>query len=192
MRYFQLNTLGNSMDRSLACVDQPPEGLGIWDFCMGRGERIGARYPSGKPRTKLKDYPGFQTASLLGNILAYLMVDGTMKKGIEDEHAGDIEYLPFELLDHKGKVISGDFWIINPLGSFDVLDLDQSVVRRGERTGEIVGIRECVFKGDKLDIVPDIFRIPQRLSLYFVSERLAARWQDDGCQNVYLEEVRVS
>lgn len=191
MRYFKLNTLGNNMDRSLACIDQPPEGLGIWDFCMGRGEPIGTHYPTGRPRTRLKDYPGFRVTSLIGNILTYLMVDATMKKGIEESNAGDIEYLPFELLDHKGGVIPGDFWIINPLGSFDVLDVNASVVRRGDRTGEIVGIDAFAFKGSALDGVPDIFRIPQELSFYFVSERIAARWQADGCKNVYLEEVTV-
>lgn len=191
MRYFELNCLGNDLDKKLAIIDQAPEGVGKWDFCMSRGEPIGDKYPE-NAKIRLNEYPGFQLRSLIGNVLAYFIVDTTMKKAIEDGKNNQIEYLPFTLINHKGKVHSTDYWIINPIGSIDVLDVPNSKVSLGRRTGEIVGIDEFAFFGDKLADAPDLFRIPQDLSRYFVSEKLASWWQEDGCTNIYLEEVKIT
>jgi len=78
------------------------------------------------------------------------------------------------------------------LGSFNVLDLDHSKVRRGRRTGEIVGISEVVFSKRKLNNVPDIFRIPEDVSEYYVSENIASCWKENSYSNILLQEIKVA
>ena len=190
MKYFKLAVRG-SADEKLACIATEPTELGIKDYCMAQGERIGDDYPD-QVTMRLDDYPGFKLCSLLGNILSYLIVDTVMKVCIEKSSIGEIEFLPFTLLNHKGIVHSTDYWIINPIGSVDVLDMEKSQFRRGRRTGEIVGISEVVFNKDKLKNAPDLFRVPQELPAYYISENLASCWKEEKCSNIFLSEISVS
>ena len=191
MRYFKVDTLGDSSNNKLAIIDKPPEGTGSFSYCFTEGESAVNMYPA-NPKTRLNDYPGFKLSSLLGNVLGFFTAETLMKNSIEKAQTGDIEFFPFTILDHKGNVLSSEYWIINPLGSFDVLDTDNSKVKRGRRTNEIVGVREFAFHGEKLVEAPDIFRIPEDLSYIFVSEVIASLWAESACTNVYLKEVVVT
>ena len=188
MKYFKVDTLGDA-DEMLACIDRAPKELGIKDYYMARGETIGGDYPK-KSIMQLNEYSGFILRSLIGNIIGYLIVDTLMKQCIEQSKNNEIEYLPFILLNHKGKEHSTDYWIINPIGSVDALDIENSIVRRGKRTGEIVGIKEAVFNNKSLENAPDLFRIPQKHPNYYVSERLVECWRGIGATNVLLTEIR--
>ncbi len=68
-----------------------------------------------------------------------------------------------------------------------------SKVKRGRRTGEIVGMESYTFSAEKLTNVPDLFRVKKLPMRYFVSERLISWWQQDKCtDNVYVTEIKVT
>ena len=63
--------------------------------------------------------PGVKLPSLIGNTISYLIVNAEMKDTIIEycpEDEVDIEILPFTLINHKKRVHSKDYWIINPIG----------------------------------------------------------------------------
>src|SRR5215470_2242533 len=105
MRYFIIETLGDDQDTKLAFIDTPPEDLGLYEYCIARGERIGDRYPPNASIYLQKKSPGIRLASLIGNTRNYLVVNAEMKAVILDLCAGcDIEVLPFVLFNHKKRI----------------------------------------------------------------------------------------
>jgi hypothetical protein len=191
MRYFLLNTLGDDQDRSLAFIDSPPEDLGLFSYCMARGEPIGSRYPE-DARVYLKaKSPGIKLSSLLGNTESYLIVNKAMKEVIRATAKGsEIEYLPFALYNHKKRVHSQDYWIINPIGSVDCVNRASSEIKYSSSDPEkIVSVRKYVLDSAKLANAGDLFRVPESLSRYFISERLAKAFQEQAFTNVFLFDV---
>lgn len=188
MRYFRLNTMGDVQDHSLAFIDQVPDGLDGYDYKMALGEPIGDQYPDEAEIYLQPRYPGIKLAPLIGNTIGYLIVNTAVKDVIEAHETGDIEYLPFVLFNHKKRVHSRDYWIVNPLGTYDCLNRDASDIKYvdDDPAGDVVKVRSYVFDPGKLDGVPDLFRIPEAPRHYFVSETLARAFHANRFANVFI------
>lgn len=192
MKFFELETLGDLNDSELLFLDQEPEVMGLDGYCLAAGEPIGSAYPADVKIQPSEERTGIQLCSLLGNNFNYLIVSGAMKELIAQHCAkAAIEYLPFTLMDHRGRVRSRDYFFVNPLGGIDAVDVDASDIKY-HRSGAIVGIRKLVLDSRKLREAPGLFRLKQDLQLYVVSEPLARAFQERGFTNLMLRELTVS
>ncbi len=191
MRYFRLWPRGNDRDKALAFVREPPSGLGLYDYCMNEGERIGERYPRDARVYLDPKTPGIKLESVLGNLLSYLMVNTQTKDLILGICTCEIEALPFTLYNHKKRVHSKDYWILNPIGTFDCVNRAASkITMEGE---QVVGVESLAFDAKKMADVPDLFRVPEKPEWFFISERLAKAIKDAALTNVILkEEIKVT
>jgi hypothetical protein len=191
MNYFLLNIMGDDQDRSLAFIDSPPEDLGLFSYCMARGERIGARYPENASVYLKAKSPGIKLSSLLGNTESYLIVNSAMKEVIQEVcKASEIEYLSFTLYNHKKRVHSQDYWIVNPIGAADCVNRAASEIKYSSSNPEkIVSVKKYVLDSAKVTDAGDLFRVPEDKSRYFISERLAKTFQEGAFTNVFLFEV---
>ena len=191
MRYFKINTLGDTKNPKLVMLRSRPEGLGIHDYCLAMGEPIGDRYPDDARIQIPATSKGIVLSSLIGNTQNCLMVKADVKDVIA-AHCADqeIEYLPFTLYDRKGRPMSPDCWIVNPIGTFDCVDRDASEVRWVDDTKqEVSSVRKYVFRAKKLEKAPHLFRVPEEVSHYFVSQTLARAFKDRQFTNVLLLEI---
>jgi hypothetical protein len=191
MKFFAIWLPGDRSDKSLAFLHSAPRGLGLNDYCMRRGERIGANYPADAKAYLEAKSPGIKLASLLGNTLSYLIVNTAMKDAILDTCKCEIEVLPFVLYNHKKRIHSKDYWIINPIGTFDCLNRDASDIRYDDPAtkAHVLSIRKYVFDSNKLEAAPDLFRIPESPADQFVSERLVKALHAHQCTNILLGEI---
>ncbi|PZN25725.1 MAG: hypothetical protein DIU71_19355, partial [Proteobacteria bacterium] len=64
-------------------------------------------------------------ADNLANTNRLIVISAGLRRFLEDEGVQHIEFLPVTILDHKGRVASADYWILNPVGLVDCLDLDK-------------------------------------------------------------------
>lgn len=192
MKFFELETLGDLNDSELLFLDQEPEVMGLDGYCLAAGEPIGDSYPVDVRVQPSEEHTGIQLSSVLGNNFNYLIVSGAMKDVIA-QHCPkvSIEYLPFTLLDHRGRVRSQEYFFVNPLGGIDGVDVKASDIKY-HRSGAIVGIRKLVLDPEKLREAPAIFRLQQDLQFYVVNESLARALHEQGFTNVVLREVAVS
>ena len=191
MRYFTVETLGDDQDSGLAFIDDPPEDLGLHEYCIARGERIGERYPAEARIFLQKKSPGIKLSSLLGNTRSYLVVNTEMKDVILEHCAQcDIEMLSFTLYSHKKRIHSTDYWIVNPIGVVDCVNRAASDIRYlSSDPTKVVAVRKFVLDPKRLENAPDIFRVPEDREKYFISERIAKAWQEHNFTNVFLVEV---
>lgn len=197
MKFFRLWLRGDTDDKSLAFVEDPPKELGIRDYYMRRGKRIGALYPSDVKVHLSRRAPGIKLTSLLGNTLSYLMLDAKAKQVFLDNCKCEIEALPFTLINHKGRVHSKDYCILNPVGTFDCVNKDVSNIEYEDASRQVVvGVAwapgSLVFDTKKMADAPDLFRVPEEPALMFISQRLARAIKDAQLTNVLLtEDMRI-
>lgn len=195
MRYFRIHILGDPNSPRHVFLDREPEELDGWGFCMGLGDRIGAHYPSGAKMYLQPESPGLELTDLLGNCLTYLVVSSRMKGAIESCANVEIEYLPVAIYNHRNRLHSDDYWIINPIGTIDCVDEHNSDVVRGDLTGEIVDVLEFAFVAERLAppllsvADPSLFRVKHAPAEYFINEATARSIHALGCSNVLVDEV---
>ena len=191
MKYFLLSTTGDLNDQDLVLIDDPPKGIGLRRFLMTKGRPAKAFYPA-EPKIFLREeHPGLKLSSLLGNTESYLIVSSEVKKVFEQLCAGcEIEYLPFDLYDHRERLYSRDYFIINPIGALDCLDEKASGVKYGEE-GSVVDIAEFVLDPAKVQNAPALFRIDKKPSKYVVDERFVQAVEAQGFTNVLQAPLRM-
>jgi hypothetical protein len=99
-----------------------------------------------------------------------------------------IEYLPFTLINHKGRIHSTDYFIVNPIGALDCLDKQASTIEYME-DGRIIAVISYVLDPNKLTDAPDLFRIKEWPRKYVISERLASAFTESNFTNIILQEI---
>lgn len=192
MNFFQIETLGDPNDEDLCMLRSGIEGLGAEDWRLFRGERIGPLYPAEARIFMSREERGMKVCDVLGNTDSMLIVSSALKAVIEKHCQGvDIEYLSFTLYDHRRRVHSRDYFIINPIGSLDCLDEIASRVKHGSQ-GAIVHVGEYVLDRAKVKEVPQLFRVAQWPSRYIIGLKLAQEIYDRNFTNVLWTELRFS
>jgi hypothetical protein len=76
--------------------------------------------------SKLVNPNGLQIADVIPNPIQYMIVTERMKEFLEKEASDPIEFLPFRLLNHKGRVAAERVYVVNVLGTVDCADAARS------------------------------------------------------------------
>jgi len=149
-------------------------------------------YPDDARINMSNRHPGKVLCDFLSNSKSILFVSRKMKEIVESMADNEIEYLPFSLYNHKGRLASSDYFIINIIGGFDCLNLEESDIEWSvSHLGEIVGIDTFVLDAEKVKEAPHIFRIKEDPCEYVVSETLANVFKAANLTNINLEELEV-
>jgi len=190
MRYFKIVTLGDTADKSLAFISSYVENIGLAAYRPAKGKRVGEKYPENAEIHLQPEDPGIKLSSLIGNTKSYLIVNTAVKETIVEfcsQNETEIELLQFTLVNHKKRVHSKDYWIINPIGTFDCVNRSASEIEFLD--DEIVGVDKYVFDPKRLEKAPHLFRVPEEPRGYFISQSLAKAFQDKQFTNIFLIEV---
>ncbi|RYZ42504.1 MAG: hypothetical protein EOO71_07740 [Myxococcaceae bacterium] len=192
MKFFRLSTLGDLNDPELVMLDGPPEGMELRSYCMSEGDSSSRFYPEDAKVFMDADQPGIKLSSLLGNTSRYLIVHASMKEVIAAQCQDlEVEYLPFDLFDHRKRLYSRDYFIINPIGTRDCLDPVASGVKIGSQGG-VIHVARYVLDPKKVVGLPVLFRPNEERSIYLVSEPLAGALMEKAFTNVRLEPLAIS
>jgi hypothetical protein len=115
--------------------------------------------------------PGMQLTSFVGNTCGMLVVDravcDVMRPLVKD---GEVEFLKVSMVNHRGRVASKDYYIVNPIGVHDVLNLQKSKIKYHGK--DVVAVDEVVLDPKKLAGKPNLFRLRERPRWYFASAAL--------------------
>ncbi|MFP2931995.1 imm11 family protein [Pyxidicoccus sp. 3LG] len=194
MKFFNIQILGDPNDESLCMLDRFVQGLERDDYKVMRGKRFGADYPADPADARIfmsPDRRGMKLCSLIGNTHNMLVVSSQFKAAIEKHCQGvDIEYLPFTLYDHRKRVHSRDYFIINPIGTFDCLDEAASGVKYGSQPDFVIGLDELVLDRNKVKDAPQLFRVKQKPAEYIIGVELGREMFNLGLTNIVWKKLR--
>ncbi|MFY2558737.1 imm11 family protein [Corallococcus terminator] len=186
MKFYSVNLLP-LMDRGFTVIRSLPEGTHDYGYRMSTGLEMAERYPRDARVFMDARLPGIKLPSLVANTSSVLLVAAPVKAVIEKSQVGKMEYLPLAIYNHKKRLASSDYFIVNPLGTFDCLDLEQSEIQYNK--GDIVAVHRPILDPKKIASAPDLFRVPENRRLYVISERLAAGLKAIKATNVYLFDL---
>lgn len=193
MRYFLLETLGDVNDRGLCMIHDFIKGIEMSAWKVGKGERVGAEYPRDAKIYMSKESPGIKLSDVLGTVRNMLIVSSRLRALIERHCTNDIEYLPFTLYDHRKRVHSQDYSIINPIGTVDCLDLKASRITWGKSDPtRISSVQKRVLDRKKLENAPQLFRIDKDACSYVVGLELAKEMNTQKVSNAFWSELAVN
>ena len=127
MKYFHLDSVGDTSNENFCFTDNEPDPIDSYDLITGI--RVADEYPDGIGDVTLQlgeDAPGLELPSFVGNTDSMLIVNSEAAGVIQTHDVGDIEVIPFKLINHKGRVHSDDYVFLNPIGTIDCLDMDKT------------------------------------------------------------------
>jgi hypothetical protein len=191
MQCWRIDTLGDTEIEDRCILDLVPDGLGVEYWRLMEGSPCSDFMPDPARIRMSRDRDGLTLLDIMGNTNSMLMVHRTVAETIQAHCDIPIEYFGFDLIDHKGRVFSRDFVIVNPLGAFDAIDHGQSEIDYFKNTDKIVSIDRLVLDPEKLDKAPPLFRLEQDPTEYYVTDAFANLLREKQFSGLVLCEVGV-
>lgn len=167
----------------------PADSDQVLRFSMG--QRVGDDCPRGFGFYMDEGNPGFKLPSLIGNTLLLMMVHRDLKEVICSVNEGEIEYQSFVLYDHKKKVASRDYFIVNPLGSLGVLDEDRTDIKVYPKNKFRLRSKPVLARA-KLEEIPDIFRLREDVFMIVISSVLVDALRPIKPTNMLLSKLAIT
>ena len=121
------------------------------------------------------------------------MVAKEVQTIIEDFCDHPIEFLPFELYRFNGKLHTADYCIVNPLGTVDCLNYDESKIEyygKG-KDREVIGIDRMVLSLKKLETAAHLFRLKEEPTTFMISEALLRRFKEHEFTHLFVKEIEI-
>jgi len=178
MEYFILET---RLTPESCTISESPEPLDSKQWRIAEGERMGEHY---SPNTQLqmdKRHKGLGTPDFLHNTLLLPMVSKKLRALLEAEANVEIEYLPFVLLDHKGRSVEREFYIANVIGTQDCVDRGRTEARESALApGQYSGLFKLFLDPGRIDPKVKLFRISAKPTVLIVRTDLRAALERDG------------
>ncbi|WNO10393.1 imm11 family protein [Teredinibacter sp. KSP-S5-2] len=169
MKYYKLNVY-RRQDKDFSFIERPPEEIALLSSYIMSGKKAASKYPEDVV-AKMSDRGGLVLSDFIGNAELSIIAHESVKNTIESVCGDACEYLPVSIENHKGRIASDEYFYINPLGTYDCLNKELSDIDYTD-DGKVIGVDEFVFDLEKLQDVPDLFRVPEDHSVYFISEKL--------------------
>jgi hypothetical protein len=192
MPIWRIDVLGDQDDEERCVIDAVPENMGVEYWRLVKGVACAELMPDPARLHMAPDREGLGLPALLPNTQSMLILRRDVKRTLESLYAGAIEYFPFQLIDHRGRVHSADYVIVNPLGTVDCIDHGRSEIDYFKDTRRVVGIDKLVLDAKKLEGAPCLFRIEEDKGEYFIDDRLRKAFAAGDFPGIVLSEVDVS
>jgi len=195
MEYEVIDTLPQEHDH-LARVKTPirsAEGVVFINKFM-KGVHCGDTYPATARIAMDPEWPAIQLGGMVANTSRVLVVHETLKSLIQAamKPQDEIEFLPLAIINHKGRLASQAYFIVNPIGTLDCLDQKRSKFIYTS-AGELFRVEKYVLDSKKIAWEPAIFRPREEPGEYIINGKITTAFRDSGFsdRNVMVEELEI-
>ncbi|MCG8573048.1 MAG: hypothetical protein MJB14_23190 [Spirochaetes bacterium] len=163
----------DSLDKQYCKIsDEEPEFLNKESWKIMRGISVKDIYPENIELSMFKKHPGKVIPDLMYGI-SYYLISQKLKNILEKEVDQKIEYLPFTLINCKGKQEPSLYYILNVLDIEDCVDLENSKYRESHiAPGTFSSLRILNLEKEKINPELKIFRIKQKTRLLIIRDDL--------------------
>ncbi|MCP3143593.1 imm11 family protein [Pyxidicoccus xibeiensis] len=148
------------------------------------------QYPP-RVRIKMSDhFPDIVVPDFIFNVAFCTMVSHGAKEALEQHSEALIEFLPFTLLNHKGRVAAAECFIANVLTTVDCADTTRTVgVPSQMSPGTYLEINRLELDEAKIPPTARLFRLKQLPSAMVVREDLRAQLSARGLTGLAFVET---
>ena len=176
-------------DEDYATIDDHPEDLPFKSFHFRKGKPLMPKISEPLVYKFSKEKPeGRELVDLQYNTLGLFIVSENFKKILEGK--ANIEFIPIQLIDHRGNVASDTHCLANILDLRDVIDKEKSECRVDPfDDDEFTRLSNLVFDEDKLVEDIHIFKIKQMPSTVIVDDLLAEEIKKNQLEGIKLVPI---
>ena len=171
------------------CVVENPDGFAK-QFLLMKGVPLLGQWPENVVCQMSAQYP--KDIQLADNLFGsdYPLVSGRLKERIVAANDGSqIEFLPVTILNHKERVASKDYYLLNPVGSLDCIDIEKSgVVWNAINNKVISAFAQLVLREDTIPPGVAVFRPTYRTMTILARRSLTDQLSVDGFSGLYFTE----
>jgi len=108
-------------------------------------------------------------------------VSGKVRSVLEKLGTRDLEFLPISVKDHEGVTVAADYFILNPIGSQDIIDMKKSKLRMSDLfEGEIDRIDKLALQAKPVAKGAHLFRAANMTELILIDDVLRAAFEQAG------------
>jgi hypothetical protein len=109
---------------------------------------------------------------------------------LQENKVQHLEYLPLTIINHKGKVASTDYFVVNPVGLVDALDLEASKpIYNAIRKERISRVDQIVLDPRRLDPGRKVFRLKGLVDPVLIEKDLADGMEAAGMVGPFFNEL---
>lgn len=164
-----------AMYRDGAVLSAVPD-VGPQDFEYDLGKPLLKGYPKREDAIMCFDtnYPDrIKLYDILPALDSVLVVNSKVKDVFEASGCKDVEYLPITIWDHQNAVASSNYFIVNPLGGVDFIDMDKSAYSMSSLDeGQIYSIDNLVINEKEIPADAKLFRAKTKMDQIFISDEI--------------------
>jgi hypothetical protein len=174
-RVYGLLDLCTVIEPQYCVIDDLPTGTNLDNVQAAnpsRGEPAAHLYPPDARVYMSPKFGGMQLADFVSNTEGLMIVHKRVKDVIARVNRGETEFLPLAIYNHKKRLASAEYYVINPVGTHDVLDLRESDIEWDD--GDVVNVNKMVLDPKKLKKAPDLFRPNEDPQSYIISKKIAS------------------
>jgi hypothetical protein len=158
------------------------------------GRAVLANYPTEPGAVSLEldeSTGGLVPATFVANTKSLIVVTLACAEYItQNFNVGTCEILPVRLVNAKGRTHAADYAMLNPVGTVDCLNRSLSDIKYTP-SGKVGLITKYVLDGARIPPERDLFRVPEDVFEYFVSDRLVAALKQQGYTNFTFNPVEI-
>jgi len=119
-----------------------------------------------------------------------IVVNSRVKNVLDNMNIDTVEYLPIRLWGHQKDLVSDDYFILNPLGSVDFIDMEKSdYVMSSLDESQISDVDDLVINMDNIPKETKIFRATTMMEQVFIHDDLRLALENAGIQGYKLIEA---
>lgn len=138
--------------------------------------------------------PQFPKALVLpdnaSNLTDLVVVSTPVKEILERAAPPTVEFLQVRIQNHKGRTAAEAYWIVNPVGSIDCIDVDQSeIVWNALEPTEISSCMRLVIDEDRIEPGTQMFRAKHLPYEVFVHRALAEELEGSGATGIRFLQI---
>jgi hypothetical protein len=190
-QFCHLDTMGDANNSKLCILYNFVDGIDAESWRSHTGDPLSSVYPPDARIVLTGEERGIKLSSLVGNTRSMLVVSKDLKDIIAEQVTERTEYLPVSIIDPRRRPLGKDYFIVNPLGAIDCIDLKRSKVLYSKKNPtKVIEVSDFVLDPKKLEDAPQLFRPEHARAEYIVGPILAKaiRGRKD-ITNVHWEEL---
>jgi hypothetical protein len=124
------------------------------------------------------------------NMPSALVASKTLKAIVQGSEPADMEYLPLTLIDHKGRVASADYFMLNPFTLQDAIDQQKSAIEWNPIDPTLIAdCTSLVLDESRIDPRATVFRLKHYPSKVIFRRDLANAIKKAGCTGIKFVEI---
>jgi hypothetical protein len=132
-----------------------------------------------------------QLADCVKNLTGAIVVSKRFKELVEAADAAAVEYLPVSIIDHKGKLASSDYFIVNPYELQDCIDQERSVLKWNSIDPDLISIcTKLVIDTGKIARGAKVFRLKHLPTNVLFERGLAEKATAAGLTGMKFTEIK--